>query len=285
MTSDIELSAGTIEYEDTGGEGPAIVLLPGLMMDASLWEEVITELSSDHRCIAPTLPMGAHRHGMRADADLSPHGLARLVSEFLDRLDLSDVTLVGNDTGGALVQMLACDGAARVSRIVLVSCDAFDNFPPGLTGRALVLTGKLSPTLFGLFMQQMRLRPLRRLPLAFGWLTLRGDAATARWIKPVLTQREIRRDTVRVLRGIAAQRDLMLDAAECLPSFERPALVVWASQDRVMPPEHGRRLAELLPQGRLVEIPDSYTLIPLDQPTRLAQAIRHFMHESDATTR
>jgi pimeloyl-ACP methyl ester carboxylesterase len=197
---------------------------------------------------------------------------------------LNDVTLVGNDTGGALVQLLACDGATRVSRIVLVSCDAFDNFPPGLTGKTLVLTGKLPPTLFGLFMQQMRLRPLRRLPLAFGWLTMRGDAATARWINPVCKHREIRRDTVRVLRGIAAERHLMLDAAACLTSFERPALVVWASQDRVMPPQHGRRLAELLPQGRLVEIPDSYTLIPLDQPARLAEAIQQFMHESDGGT-
>jgi pimeloyl-ACP methyl ester carboxylesterase len=271
-------------YEDTGGQGPAIVLLPGLMMDASLWEEVIAGLSADHRCIAPTLPMGAHRHAMRADADLSPRGLARLVSELLDRLDLNDVTLVGNDTGGALVQLVACDGDNRVGRIVLVSCDAFDNFPPGLTGKTLVLTGKLSPTMFGLFMQQMRLRPVRRLPLAFGWLTMRGDAATARWIKPVLKQREIRRDTVRVLRGIAAQRHLMLDAAERLPSFERPALVVWASQDRPMPRDYGRRLAELLPQGRLVEIPDSYTLIPLDQPAPLVEAIQNFTHESNGAT-
>jgi len=237
---------------------------------------VIAELAPEHRCIAPTLPLGAHRHAMRADADLSPRGLARLVSEFLDRLDLNDVTLVGNDTGGALVQLLAGDGAARVGQIVLVSCDAFDNFPPGLTGKTLVLTGKLPPALFGLFMQQMRLRPVRRLPIAFGWLTKRGDAATARWMKPVLQQREIRRDTVRVLRAAAAERHLMLDAAERLPAYDRPALVVWASEDRVMPPDHGHRLAELLPQGRLVEIPDSYTLIPLDQPARLAQIIRDF---------
>jgi pimeloyl-ACP methyl ester carboxylesterase len=282
MARQIELSTGTIEYEDTGGEGPAIVLLGGLMMDASLWEDVIADLSLSYRCVAPTLPLGAHRQAMHADADLSPNGLARLVSEFLDRLELDDVTLVGNDTGGALVQLLAGDGAARVGRIVLVSCDAFDNFPPGLTGKTLVQTGKLSPTMFGLFMQQMRLRPLRRLPVAFGWLTKRGDAATARWIKPALQQREIRRDTVRVLRGIAAQPQLMLDAAERLPSFERPALVVWASQDRVMPIEHGRRLAELLPQGRLVEIPDCYTLIPLDQPTRLAEAIQQLIDEPHA---
>jgi len=280
MTRQIELSAGTIDYEDTGGDGPVIVLLGGLMMDASLWNQVIAAMSPEHRCVAPTLPLGAHRHAMHADADLSPHGLARLVAEFLDRLELDDVTLVGNDTGGALVQLLAGDGATRMGRIVLVACDAFENFPPGLTGKTLVLSGKLSPAIFGLFMQQMRLRPLRRLPVAFGWLTLRGDAVTAGWIKPVLTQRDVRRDTVRVLRAIAAQRDLMLDAAERLSNFERPALVVWASQDRVMPPEHGRLLAELLPHGRLVEITDSYTLIPLDQPTRLAEAIQQFMHQT-----
>jgi pimeloyl-ACP methyl ester carboxylesterase len=124
-----ELSAGTIDYEDTGGDGPTLVLLHGLLMDASLWDDVIADLSADHRCVAPTLPLGAHRHAMHADTDLSLRGIARLVSELIDRLDLRDVTVVGNDTGGALVQLLACDDAPRVSRIVLASCDAFDNFP------------------------------------------------------------------------------------------------------------------------------------------------------------
>ncbi|MFF7923599.1 alpha/beta fold hydrolase [Streptomyces mirabilis] len=282
-TEEIELSAGTVAYRDTGGDGPVLVLLHGLMMDASLWDETITELAADHRCVAPTLPLGAHRHGMRADADLSLPGVARLVAEFLDRLDLRDVVLVGNDTGGALVQLMMVDGAARVAGVVLVSCDAFDNFPPGLTGRTLVLSGRLPPRLFGMFMQQMRLRPLRRTPVAFGWLTLRGDAATARWIRPVLERPEIRRDAVRTLRAAAADTGLLLAAAERLPRFDRPALVVWARGDRVMPPEHGRRLAALLPRGQLVEIDDSYTLVPLDRPTELARAIREFTRSSAAT--
>ncbi|WP_405393887.1 alpha/beta fold hydrolase [Microbispora hainanensis] len=272
----IELSAGTIEYEDTGGSGATLVLLHGLMMDASLWDELISDLSADHRCVAPTLPLGAHRHAMRPGADLSLPGAARLVAEFLDRLGLRDVTLVGNDTGGALVQLLMCDDAAPVGRVVLASCDAFDNFPPGLTGRTLVLAGKLPPRMFGLFMQQMRLRAVRRLPIAFGWLTKRGDAATARWMKPVLTQPEIRRDTVRTLRAVVSDTGFLVGVAERLKGFDRPALVVWASEDRVMPPEHGRRLAELLPYGQLAEVDDSYTLIPLDQPARLARLIRDF---------
>ena len=229
--SQIELSAGSIDYTDTGGDGPVLVLLHGLMMDASLWDGVIADLAAGYRCVAPTLPLGAHRHPMRPDADLSLPGIARLVAEFMDRLDLDDVTLAGSDTGGALVQLLMAEDAGRVGRVVLVSCDAFDNFPPGLTGKTLVLTGRLSPRMFGLFMQQMRLRPVRRLLAA---------------------------------------------AAERLPEFKHPALVVWASEDRVMPPEHGGRLAGLLPQGRLVEVADSYTLIPLDQPVRFAQIIREF---------
>ncbi len=272
----IDLSAGTIEYEDTGGDGPVLVLLHGLLMDAALWADVIADLRRDHRCVAPTLPLGAHRIAMRAGADLSLGGIAGLVAELIDRLDLRDVTLIGNDTGGAIVQLLAGERAPRIGRIVLASCDAFDNFPPGLTGKALVMTGRLPPALFGLFMQQMRLRLVRRLPIAFGWLTRRGDAATARWMKPILEQPAIRRDTVRVLRAIAAEKRLLLDAAERLRRFDRPALIVWASEDRVMPPAHGRRLAALLPRTQLVEIADSDTLLPLDQPAPLARAIREF---------
>jgi pimeloyl-ACP methyl ester carboxylesterase len=278
---EIELSAGTIEYVDTGGTGPVVVLLHGLMMDASLWDAVVADLGR-HRCIVPTLPLGAHRQAMRAEADMSLPGIAAIVSELLDRLDLHDVTLVGNDTGGALVQLLVESRDPRVGRIVLVSCDAFDNFPPGLTGKTLVMTGKLAPSLFGLFMQQMRIRPIRRLPIAFGWLTKRGDAATRRWMNPLLHDRAIRRDTVRVLRAIAADKNLLVEAARSLPGFHRPALVVWAAADRVMPLEHGHRLAALLPGAPVVEISDSDTLIPLDQPAALARAVREFALETES---
>lgn len=278
------VSAGTIEYTDSGGNGPVLVFVHGLMMDASLWDETIAGLSANYRCLALTLPLGAHREPARRDADLSLAGIARAVEEFLTELDLRDVTLVGNDTGGAVVQVLMAQGAPRVTRAVLVSCDAFDNFPPGLTGKTLVFSAKLPPRMFGLVMEQMRLRPARRAPFAFGWLTKRGDAATARWVKPVLEQREIREDTVRLLRTLAASaRAALGNAAEKLPGFDHPVLVAWAADDRVMPPEHGRRLAALVPQGQLTEIPDSYTLVPLDQPAKLAEAIHAFMTARAAT--
>ena len=276
MIREIELSAGPLEYTDSGGQGPVLVLLHGLMMDASLWDEVIAGLTPGYRCVAPVLPLGAHRRAMKPGADLSLPAIARLVTEFTDRLGLDDVTLVGNDTGGAIAQLLMAEPAPRVTRVVLVSCDAFGNFPPGLTGKTLVAAGRLPAAAFGLFMQQLRVRAVRRLPIAFGWLTKRGDAATARWIRPVLADSAIRHDTVRVLRAIAADKRLLIRAAESLPGFGRPALVVWARGDRVMPPEHGIRLAELLPHAKLTEVDDSYTLVPLDQPGQLAGLIDVF---------
>src|SRR3954453_2529271 len=137
-----ELRSGTVDYQDTGGDGPVIVLLHGLLMDESLWAEVVGALGSDHRCVVPTLPLGAHRTPMGPDADLSLRGVARLVGELLERLDLRDVTLVGNDTGGAIAQLLMADGNERIARTALASCEAFDNVPPGLTGRTIVLLGK-----------------------------------------------------------------------------------------------------------------------------------------------
>jgi pimeloyl-ACP methyl ester carboxylesterase len=271
---EVRLAAGTIAYRDEG-EGPPLLFVHGLFANSALWSKVVPLLTDRYRCITPDWPLGSH--SIPLGGDLSPSSVAEMIGEFIQVLGLEDVTLVGNDTGGALVQLLV--GSPRVGRIVLVSCEAFDNLPPGLTGRTLAMVSKLSPGLLGVFMQQLRLKAVRRLPITFGWLTKRGDAAAAGWMLPLLRQAEIRRDAVRVLRAAFADRSLLVKAAERLPAFDRPALVVWAAEDRVMPPAHGRRLAELLPRGRYVEVDDAYTLIPLDQPLRLGQLIKEFAKE------
>jgi pimeloyl-ACP methyl ester carboxylesterase len=277
--SAVELSAGTVEYQDTGGDGPAIVFSHGLVMDGSLWRDVVADLASDHRCLLPTLPLGAHRRPMDPDADLSMRGIAGLIDEFIQRLDLRDVTLAMNDWGGPL--LLLEDGAPeRIGRVVITSCEAFDNVPPGLPGKASLLAGRV-PGGIRFAMRQLRLRPLRRLPMTFGWMAKRPipDEIMDAWLEPVLGQAEVRRDLRKYVLSAKEGRRALATATERLRDFDRPALVAWASEDRVMPPEHGRRLSELLPQGRLVEIADSYTLIPLDQPGELAAAMREFVRE------
>src|SRR5689334_13720225 len=139
--SEVELSAGTIEYEDTGGTGPVVLLTHGVAMNGSLWDKVVAELRADHRCVVPNLPLGGHRRAMRAGADLSMRGIARLIAELMERLDLRGVTLAMNDWGGP--QLLVSEGRdERVARLVISSCEAFDNVPPGLPGRMLGLSAK-----------------------------------------------------------------------------------------------------------------------------------------------
>jgi pimeloyl-ACP methyl ester carboxylesterase len=278
---DLELAAGTIEYEDTGGSGPVIVLLHGVLMNSSLWRHVVPDLRTDYRCVLPTLPLGGHRRPMKPDADLAIRGQARLVAEFLERLDLRDVTLVFNDWGAAQV-MIGEGGAGRVGRLVLASCEAFDNYPPGLPGKTMVRAAKL-PGGFNAALQPLRLRFTRRLPMTFGRMSKRPipHEVLDGWLRPALSDQAIRRDLLKYVRQIEP-REQLLEWAEGQRSFDRPVLVAWATEDRVMPPEHGRRLADLFPRGRLVEIPDSYTLIPEDQPTMLAAQIREFVSASVA---
>ncbi len=273
--AEVELSAGIVEYQDTGGTGPVLVPVHGVAMSGSLWREVVEDLRADHRCVVPTLPLGGHRHPMRSDADLSMHGIARLLAEFLERLDLRDVTLAMSDWGGP--QLLVSEGwDERIARLVITSCEAFDNVPPGLPGRVLGLSAKVPGGLNALA-QPLRIRSLRRLPIAFGWMAKRPvpNEVMDGWFRPLLSQRAIRRDLLKYIR--TTDSTVLVAAAEGLRGFDRPALVAWAAEDRVMPPDHGRRLAELLPQARLVEISDSYTLIPLDQPAELARAIRELV--------
>ncbi|MQA02554.1 MAG: alpha/beta fold hydrolase [Streptosporangiales bacterium] len=275
------LPAGTVEYLDTGGDGPVLLFLHGVLTDATLWRPVVDELAGTYRCVVPTLPLGSHRRPLHEDADCTPLGLADLLAELVERLALSAVTVVANDTGGALAQLWVAKRPDVVRRLVLTSCDAFENFPPGLPGRACVAAAYLPGGLW-LAGQTLRAAALRRLPVTFGWMAKRplSPAAADRWFDPVRRSRGVRRDVGRFLRAVSS-RDTSWAAAQ-LPHYDRPALVGWAGEDRVMPPAHGRRLAELLPDARYVEVADSYTLLPWDQPSRLAAAIAEFLADTDA---
>ncbi len=273
----VELSAGPIEYVDTGGDGPVLVFLHGLVMDGTLFDEVVDALRGDHRCVVPTLPLGGHRLPMHPDADLSLSGFGRILGEFLELLGLDGVTLVQCDHAAALVY--AGERPDRLTRLVICSCEAFENYPPGLPGKNAALLARIPGGLYA-GMQLMRVRPLRRLPVALGWMSKRRvpDRIADRWFAPVQSDRAIRRDLAKYAGG--ARRADLLDAMERLRGFPQPTLVLWASEDRVMPPDHARRLTELLADARVVYVDDAYTLIPIDQPGRFAREVRSFVAET-----
>ena len=273
---EIDVPAGTISYEDTGGDGPVLVLLHGLVMDHTLWRKVLPDLRQDYRCILPTLPLGSHRAAMKPEADLTLRGMVNLVADFLDALDLRDVTLVVTDWGGGM--LLTHEGRdQRLARLVICPSEAFDNYPPGLPGRMARLAARM-PGGLSLALRQLRVRRLRGTPLLMGWMAKRpvDDDLVRGWTAPGLTDADVRRD----LRKYALspfEKTNLIAMTESLTRFDRPALVLWAREDRVMPRSHGKRLADVLPQGRLVEVADSYVLIQLDRPDDFTRHLRAFL--------
>jgi pimeloyl-ACP methyl ester carboxylesterase len=271
--STVSLPAGQISYTDEGS-GPPIVFAHGALVDGTLWSPVIPHLSERFRCIVPDLPLGSHRTPMAADADLSPPGLARLIADFLGALDLDEVVLVGNDTGGAICQLVAVNHPERLAQLVLTPCDAFENFLP-LAFRYLQVAARV-PGGITVLMQTMRPRPMRRAPIAYGWLTKKRipNETLDRWVEPAMHDAGVRRDTVKVLRGISKR--YTLEAAERLRGFDRPTLLAWAPEDRFFKLEYAKRLAAVFPDSRLELIEDARTFVSIDQPDRLATLITEF---------
>ena len=269
----VQLSSGTIDYDDTGGDGPVIVFAGGLMMDATLWQGVVTRLAPAYRCVVPVLPLGGHRRAMNPDADLSLHALADLLAEFIERLGLQDVVLVAVDWGGP--QLTAVRHPERLAALVLLPEEAFDNIPPGLPGTFAGIAGRMPGGIFAVA-QTLRVPFLCRLPMTFGWMAKRPipKPTMASWITGIRTDRGVRKDVAKYIR--TSDTNGLEEAAVALAQFDRPTLVLWAAEDRVMPPEHGRRLAAIVPGAHHVEIDDAYTLLPLDQPERVASEIASF---------
>jgi pimeloyl-ACP methyl ester carboxylesterase len=269
---DVTLPQGTIRYRDEGS-GPPVVFIHGALVDGRLWEPVVQRLDGA-RCIVPDLPLGSHELPLSEDADLSPFGLAALIAAFLEALDLDRVTLVGNDTGGGLCQLVAVRHPERIGRLVLTDCDAFENFPPKAF-RPLVAAAKVPGALTAL-LAPMKARAARRLPLAYGWLLKRPapDDVMDGWTLRALGDAGVMRDLRKVLAGLSPA--VLLDNTPKLAAFDRPVLIAWAREDRFFPVEHARRLGAIFPDARVVEVDDSYTFMSWDQPERLAALIQEF---------
>ena len=274
-TIEARLPQGRIRYREAG-TGEPIVLVHGLLTNGELWREVLPRLAADFRVIAPDWPLGSHRIPLDPGADLSPPGLARVIADFISELEVDGVTLVGNDTGGALCQLVAAHHPERLGRLVLTPCDAYENFlPPAF--RPLQALARVPGAMLAV-LHSLRPAPARRAPLAYGWVTKRADAELTRsWITPALSSRAIRRELAAVLTAISDR--YTLEAAQHFAEFSKPVLIAWAPEDRFFKLRYAQRLVDAFPHARLELIEDSYTFVPIDQPERTAELIAAFARE------
>ena len=278
----LDLGGGRRIRAHVTGDGPPIVFVHGILVNANLWRKVVPRLDGFTR-VTLDLPLGSHLDAMPKGADLRVPALANLIADALEALELDSVTLIGNDTGGGLSQVVAVSRPERIGALVLTSCDAFENFPPRFF--RIVLAPAAIPGAIPLVFGGMRLRALRRLPIAYGWLSNKpiDPEADDSYVLPVLTRGPIRRDLRRVLAGIDPK--YTIDAALKLTKWDRPTLIAWSANDRFFPPAHGERLAKLIPGARFELIDNARTFSAEDQPERLAGLIEAFARQPSASER
>lgn len=272
---EIELPAGRIRYREAGS-GKPIVFVHGFLVDGRLWDGVVDELRGRYRCIAPDWPIAAHQIAMNPEADLSPPGIAAIISSFLTELELEDVTIVGNDSGGAISQVLVTSRPARIGRLVLTNCDTHDNFPPGIF-KAMPPLAKL-PGGMAVLSAPFRIGALAR--AAFKPFSKVGipPELIASWMHPSLSDPGVKRDASKVTAGMDKRHTLA--AAEKLSESRLPLLLAWAPGDRFFPISYAERLQRETPNAQLVRIADASTFVALDQPQRLAEEIATFVESS-----
>jgi pimeloyl-ACP methyl ester carboxylesterase len=269
---EIDLPAGRIRYREAGA-GKPIVFVHGYLVDGRLWDGVVDRLSNRYRCIAPDWPIGAQQIAMKPDADLSPAGVAATIASFLDALDLEDVTIVGNDSGGAMSQVLVTRHPERIGRLVLTNCDTYENFPPGIF-KAMPPLAKL-PGGMSLLSLPFRSGAIAR--AAFKPFTKKPIPAEliASWMNPGLNDRGVRHDLKKVTVGM--NKHYTLEAAQKLRGSQLPILLAWAPGDKLFPLSGAERLASEAGNARVVQIPDAGTFVSLDQPQRLGEEIAEFV--------
>jgi pimeloyl-ACP methyl ester carboxylesterase len=268
---EVDLPAGTVRYREAG-EGRPIVFVHGYLVDGRLWAGVVDRLRDRFRCFAPDWPIGSQQVAMNPDTDLSPPGIAAIISSFLEALDLDDVTIVGNDSGGAMSQVLVTRHPERIGRLVLTNCDTHENFPPGIF-KAMPPIAAL-PGGMAVLAAPFRIGALARAAFKPFARTTIPPELIASWMQPGLHDPGVKRDAKKVTAGMNKRHTLA--AAEALRGSELPILLTWAPGDRFFPIAYAERLAAEAGNARIVEIPDAKTFVPLDQPERLAEEIAKF---------
>jgi pimeloyl-ACP methyl ester carboxylesterase len=272
---ELALEQGTIRYRESGS-GEPIVFVHGLLVDGELWRDVAPQLATGARVIVPDWPLGSQELPLKPHADLSPPALADLIADFIAALELEGVTLVANDTGGALSQLVVARRPERIARLVLTPCDAFEHFPPPAFKPLKALA--YVPGAVAATARLMKSASARRSPLAYGWLSKRADdELTARWVRAIESDAEIRRQVAEILKGFSPRYTLA--AAERFGAFGGPVLVAWAAEDRFFKVANAERLARAFPNARLELIDDSYSFVSLDQPQRTAELIGELLRQ------
>jgi len=271
------LDGGRIRYRDVG-TGPVLFFVHGILVNGTLWRHVVARLSGHFRCIVPDLPLGGHSIPMKTGADMSPPGVARMAAGLMRELDLRDVTLVGNDTGGAICQLVISNHPERIGRLVLTNCDAYEAFFPTVFSPFQVLARLFGTRFVDALAWTLRTRFAQRALVKTVSLSSVDDATLDANMGPLIQDPGVRRDLARFLGSVSNR--YTLEAARSFPGFDRPVLIAWGLEDFFFSPRLALRMQHDFPDARLEAVPGSRAFVPEDKPEQLAQLIEAFSREA-----
>jgi pimeloyl-ACP methyl ester carboxylesterase len=268
----LETRLGPLAYRSSG-QGPTLVFFAGALANGDLWRDVVATLEDRYRCITVDLPLGAHPWPLSPGADRSATSLARQLLDCLDLLDVTDATVVANDTAGGLLLLSLGTGhpaLARIGRLVLTNCESYDQFPPSKLKMASAMCRRMP----GLARGALRLTARRRNVSNVTEAGLDDERAES-FFGPILRDRRVAEDLVAALAG--ERPELLIGAAKAIPGFDRPVLVIWGEACKFFPTDYARRLASDFPNATLVTVPGAGTWVPVDNPDAVAGAIAKFV--------
>jgi pimeloyl-ACP methyl ester carboxylesterase len=271
--SQVHTQSGPASCIDTGGPGRAALFVHGAGTSSYLWRHVIGQLDGQRRCVAFDLPL----HGQTpaaADQDFSLPGLARFLADCCDALELIDVDLVANDTGGAIAQVFAAGHPERLHTLTLTNCEAHDNVPPKALLPAVLLarmglfariaprllrdTGKARKRVYGSGYQDVA-----RLP----------DEVVRAWLKPLFGTAESARQNQRLMTSLHARDLLAVEPA--LARLQVPTLIVWGTGDKFFRRKWAYWLRDTIPGATdVIEIDGARLFFPDERATELTAALR-----------
>lgn len=271
-TKRVRVDGLDVEYADTG-TGPTILFVHGVYVTGAIWDDVVRALGDGFRCIAPTWPLGAHSTSTEG-ADIGAEAAAKRIVHFMEALDLADVTVVANDTGGGLVLTTLGDttlDTSRMARLVLTNCDSYEHFPPG-SFAGIVKLCRFSSAIGGAIIRLLSTGPGQSFFLKAVCHTPPPKNRQREVFGAFATSAPARRDAVTVTASLDPA--LTLRAAPAIEAFDKPVILPWGTDDDLFPLAHAERLRHAFPNATLIEIPDCSAFVMLDAPGVLADAIR-----------
>ena len=269
----VQTASGRISYTEQGA-GPVALFVHGVLLNGHLWRHQLAQLSDIRRCMAVDLLA----HGdteIAPDQDVSVTANANMLEEFLDALNIEQVDLVGNDSGGGIAQIFAALHPQRVRGLTLTNCDTHDNWPPEAFKPflAMAAAGGLRGALDAMLADKSVYRSPQALGPAYEHPERLADKTIERYLRPLVRTEQRTRDLQRFLAAFDCKHTTAVETQ--LRKLKAPTLIVWGTDDVYFDVQWSRWLAEAIPgTRRRVELKGARIFFPEERAAEFNLELR-----------